>query len=187
VSVSAAILGAAAGAAVCVGFTLLRRGCELRDQELSAEELELWASRLREAAVANGLLHEPTLDRLGCHQACVDGRRVELRIVPPFRWADNETGVALEIWPRAGHAGDAGGAFAVLARAVRVCGGCLVDAGVLWSGGARVPRLVVRPRRVLSECSWGSETPPDAEKPVHTREPMVHGSRVGQRLGFFVI
>ena len=57
----------------------------------------------------------------------------------------------------------------------------------LWSGGARVPRPVARPRPVLSECSWASETPPDAEKPVHTREPMVHGSRVGRRLGFFVV
>ena len=63
-------------------------------------------------------------------------------------------------------------------------GGSLVDVRALCSGGARVPRLVAGPRPVLSECSWASETPPDAEKPVHTREPMVHGSRVVQRQGF---
>ena len=66
---------------------------------------------------------------------------------------------------------------------VRVCGGSLIDAGALWSGGARVPEPVAGPRPVLSDGSGASETPPDAEKPVHTREPMVHGSRVGHSRG----
>ena len=82
--------------------------------------------------------------------------------------------------------GIAGGGLVVSALLARVCGGSLLDDGALCSGGARVPRLVTGPRMVLSGCSWASETPPDAEKPVHTRERMVHGSRVGQRLGFFV-
>jgi len=81
--------------------------------------------------------------------------------------------------------GVAGGGLVVSADVLRVCGRSLIDAGALCSGGARVPRLVVGPRPALSGCSWASETPPDAEKPVHTREPMVHGSRVGQRLGLF--
>ena len=76
--------------------------------------------------------------------------------------------------------GVAGGGLVVLALLVRVCGRSVIDAGALWSGGARVPRLVVGPRPVLSECSWASETPPDAEKPVHTREPMVSRVRVEQ-------
>ena len=83
--------------------------------------------------------------------------------------------------------GEVGGGLVVLTLVARVCGRSLVDAGALWSGGARVPRLVAGPRPVLSESSWASETPPDAEKPVHTREPMVHGSRVGQPLGSFVV
>ena len=82
--------------------------------------------------------------------------------------------------------GFAGGGLVVSAVVVRVCGRWPLAGGALWSGGARAPRLVAGPRPVLSDCSWGSETPPDAEKPVHTRERMVHGSRVGQRLGFFV-
>ncbi len=77
------------------------------------------------------------------------------------------------------------GPFAVLARAARVCGWCPLAAGALCSGGARVPPVVLTLGTVLSQGSWASETPPDAEKPVHNREPMVHGSRVGQRLGFF--
>lgn len=76
--------------------------------------------------------------------------------------------------------GIAGGGLVGSAVVVRVCGRSLVDAGALWSGGARVPPLVAGPRPVLSECSWGSETPPDAEKPVHTREPMVSRVRVEQ-------
>ena len=76
--------------------------------------------------------------------------------------------------------GVAGGGLVVSALLARVCGRSLVDAGALWSDGARVPLLVVGPRTVLSECSWASETPPDAEKPVHTREPMVSPVRVGQ-------
>ena len=76
--------------------------------------------------------------------------------------------------------GFAGGGLVVSALLARVCGWSLVDVGALCSGGARVPRRVAGPRPVLSECSWASETPPDAEKPVHTREPMVSPVRVGQ-------
>ena len=83
--------------------------------------------------------------------------------------------------------GGAGEGLVVSAVVVRVCGGSLVDAGALCSGGARVPRLVAGPRPVLSECSWASETPPDAEKPVHTKEPVVSPVRVGQPAPGFLL
>jgi len=83
--------------------------------------------------------------------------------------------------------GDAGGGLVASAELVGVCGGSLVDAGALCSGGARVPRRVAGPRPVLSECSRASETPPDAEKPVHTREPMVSPARVGQPAPRFLV
>lgn len=76
--------------------------------------------------------------------------------------------------------GFAGGGLVGSALLARVCGGSPVDAGALWSSGARVPLLVAGFRPVLSEGSGASETPPDAEKPVHTREPMVSRVRVGQ-------
>ena len=70
---------------------------------------------------------------------------------------------------------------------MRVCGRSLIDAGALCPDAARVPLLVVGPRPVLSECSRASETPPDAEKPVHTREPMVSPVRVGQPAPGFLL
>ena len=82
--------------------------------------------------------------------------------------------------------GDAGGGLVVSALLAQVCGWSVFGAGARCSGVARVPRLVAEPRPVLSEGSCGSETPPDAEKAVHTREPMVSPVRVGQRLGIFV-
>jgi len=56
-------------------------------------------------------------------------------------------------------------------------------AGALCSGGARVPPVVLTLGSVLSECPWASETPPDTEKAVHTREPMVSPVRVGHSRG----
>jgi hypothetical protein len=75
--------------------------------------------------------------------------------------------------------GIAGGGLVVLAVVVRVCGGWPLAGCALCSGGARVPCVVLALRSVLSEGSGASETPPDAEKPVHTREPMVSRVRVG--------
>jgi hypothetical protein len=83
--------------------------------------------------------------------------------------------------------GIAGGGLVVSGVVVRVCGRSPFAGCVLWSRGARVPRLVAGPRPVLSEGSWASETPPDAEKPVHTREPMVSPLRVGQPSGGFPV
>lgn len=73
--------------------------------------------------------------------------------------------------------GIAGGGLVVCALLARVCGRCPLAGGALWSAGARVACLVLTLESVLSECSGASETPPDAEEPVHTRELMVHGSR----------
>ena len=76
----------------------------------------------------------------------------------------------------------AGGGPVVLALLVRVCGRSLVDVAVLWSDGARgrLHRPLRVSQEVLSGRSWASETLPDVEKPVHTREPMVSPVRVGQ-------
>ena len=49
------------------------------------------------------------------------------------------------------------------------------EVGGRWVLWGRIWRLRVR------------ETPPDAEKPVHSRESMVSGVRVGHRLGFFAV
>ena len=79
--------------------------------------------------------------------------------------------------------GIAGEGLVVSALPAGVCGRCPLAGCALCSGGARVPRLVAGPRPVLSEGSGASETPPDAEKPVHTREPVVSPVRVGQPSG----
>jgi len=83
--------------------------------------------------------------------------------------------------------GFAGGGLVGSALLARVCGWCPLAGGALCSGGARVPPVVLTLESVLSECSGASETPPDAEKPVHTREPMVSRVRVGQPSGGFLL
>ncbi len=79
--------------------------------------------------------------------------------------ADRIIGRALE------RPGQLAWAFVVCALLVRVCGGSLVGRGALWSGGARVPPVVLTLGTMLSECSSASETPAGRVAFCHDRPP----------------